>query len=93
VSAGEAIAVAAILIAVAGVTAGFWLNLLLWLPLLTLKWLVLDSFVVVQSLAMLTAGTAVAVFGVLVLGLPVVAGVAAGLIISVTTYSRPSAVY
>lgn len=91
--AGEAIAVATMLVIVAGATAGLWLNLLMWLPLLALEWMVLDSFVMVQWLGMIVAAAAVASFGVFVLGLPIVAGLAAGSLVGITSYVRPSAAY
>ena len=88
----EAVFKTVLLIAGAGITAGLWLNILMWIPMLVIGWALGDEgFGLVSLLAMLVAAAAVIVFGLAVLELPVAAAVIAGLVIGLTSYASPNA--
>src|SRR4051794_12874409 len=90
-SAGEAIVKTFLLVLVAGATAGLWLNLVMWIPMLVIGWVAGDDgYPLVSLLAMLVAAAAVAWFGLEVLDLPVVAAALAGLLVGITSYARPN---
>lgn len=80
------------LIVVAGITAGFWLNLVMWIPMLVIGAFV-DAYSglgIVMFMSMLVAGAVVFAFGLAVLGLPWYAAGIAGLVIGMTSYARPN---
>jgi hypothetical protein len=81
-----------VLIAVAGVTAGLWLNLIMWLPMLALGSMRDEeaAFAIVSLLSMLVAAGVVLAFGLVVLGLPWYAAAVAGVLIGLTSYARPN---
>jgi hypothetical protein len=92
VSTGAEIGTTIGLVIVAGVTAGFWLNLLMWIPMLVIGWTIRDeqtAFGVVSLLSMLVAAAAVIVVG-LALGLPWYAATIAGVLVGITSYARPN---
>jgi hypothetical protein len=92
-SSGTGVFVTIMLIVVAGVTAGLWLNLIMWLPMLALGAMHDEeaAFVIVSLLSMVVAGAVVFAFGLFVLGLPWYAAAIAGLLVGLTSYARPNA--
>ena len=92
-STGRAVAETIALIVIAGITAGLWLNLLLWVPMLALGTLRDEgaAFTIVSLLAVVVAFPAVFVFGLAILDLPWYAAAIAGLLIGLTSYARPNA--
>lgn len=91
-STGAAVGATVALVLIAGLTAGLWLNLLMWVPMLLLGRMRDEeqAFFYVSLLSMAVAATAVFLFGLLVLGLPVVAAIVAGLLVGITSYVRPN---
>jgi hypothetical protein len=90
--AGEAIAWTIGLFLVAATTAGLWLNLLMWIPMLVIGWTVRDedvAFGIVSTLSMLMAAAAVILVG-LALNLPWYAAAIAGVLVGITSYARPN---
>lgn len=89
-STGAAVAATVLLVLVAGVTAGFWLNLLMWIPMILLGQMQDEeaAFVIVSMLTMAVATLAVFLFGLLVLGLPWPAAAIAGVLVGITSYTR-----
>lgn len=89
---GEVVGYTVGLVVVAGITAGFWLNLLMWIPMLIIGGLIDDesvAFPIVSFLAMLVAAATVVVVGVS-LDLPWYAAAIAGLLVGMTSYARPN---
>jgi hypothetical protein len=91
-SAGEVVGYTIGLVLVAGVTAGFWLNLIMWIPMLVIGRMRDEelAFTVVSVLSMAVAAVTVFLVGVLAIGLPWYAGLIAGLLIGMTSYARPN---
>jgi hypothetical protein len=83
------------LIVVAGITAGFWLNLIMWIPMLVIGAFVdtYDGLGIVMLTSMLVAGAVVFTVGLALLGLPWYAAAIAGLVIGMTSYARPNPAY
>jgi hypothetical protein len=83
-----------VLILVAAVTAGFWLNLIMWIPMLLIGRFGDDSAgdatALVFLLMQVVGAAAVFLFGLLVIGLPWYAAAIAGLGVGLTSYARPS---
>jgi hypothetical protein len=94
-SIGEVIAYTVALIVIAGITAGLWLNLLMWIPMLLVGAVFHDDtgFAVVRLLSMLVAGATVLLVGILALDLPWYAASVAGLFIGITSYAQPNAAH
>jgi hypothetical protein len=92
VSTGTTIAITVALVLLAGLTAGFWLNLLLWVPMLLIGQMQdeAQALVIVSTLAVVVAAVTVLLFGLLVLDLPWPAAAIAGLLVGLTSYARPS---
>ena len=92
-STGSAIGITIGLVLIAGLTAGLWLNLLMWIPMLVLGRMHDEeqAFVWVSTLAMLVGALAVFLFGMLVLSLPWYAAAVAGVLVGITSYARPNA--
>jgi hypothetical protein len=91
-STGQTIAYSVALVIGAGLTAGLWLNLVMWIPMLLLG-LMSDeesAFAIVSTLSMLVAAAVVLLFGLLVIGLPWYAAAVAGLVVGMTSYARPN---
>lgn len=91
-STGEVVGFTTALVIVAGITAGFWLNLIMWIPMLLIG-LIRDeetAFSLVWLVSMLAAGATVFLVGTLVIGLPWYAALVAGVIIGLTSYVRPN---
>jgi hypothetical protein len=91
-STGSVVVESIALIVVAGITAGLWLNLIIWLPMLALG-AMRDSeaaFMIVSLLSMVVAAGAVFTFGLFVLDLPWYAAAIAGLLVGLTSYARPN---
>lgn len=91
-SVGAAVGLTIVLVLVAGATAGFWLNIVMWIPMLLLGRMRDEeqAFVFVSALSMLAAAVVVFVFGRLVMDLPVVAALIAGVLVGITSYARPN---
>ena len=84
------------LVVVAGITAGLWLNLIMWIPMLIVGWTIHDDaegFFIVSIFTMLVAALTVFVVGFVVIGVPWYAAGIAGLLIGLTSYARPNAGY
>src|SRR4051812_35717265 len=91
--AGEAIGLTVLLVLVAGVTAGLWLNILMWIPMLLIGWFVHDedtAFAVVSLLSMAVATVAAFFVGWKTLDLLWVAAAIAGILVGITSYARPN---
>ena len=93
-STGEVIGITIALILVAGITAGLWLNLLMWIPMLIIGGRFDEDagFLIVSLLSMLVAGATVLLFGILVLDLPWYAAAVAGFLVGNTSFARPNPV-
>jgi hypothetical protein len=91
-STGRVVMETVVLIVVAGITAGLWLNLIMWLPMLALGAMrdTEAAFTIVSLLSMVVAAAAVLAFGLLVLALPWYAAAIAGVLIGLTSYARPN---
>jgi len=78
---------------IAGLTAGLWLNLLMWVPLLFLSQIrdEAQAYRVVTLLTMAVAATAVFLFGTLVIGMPWFAAAVSGALVGITSYAQPVA--
>ena len=89
---GEVVGLTIALIFGAGITAGLWLNLLMWIPMLIIgaMFAEYDGFAIVQGLSMLVAGVTVLIFGMAVLELPWYAAAIAGFFVGLTSYARPN---
>ncbi len=86
------VAATIVLIIVAGITAGFWLNLVMWIPMLIVG-AFMDEYSglpVVTLLSMIVAMAVVFVVGLLALGLPWYAAGIAGVVVGLTSYARPN---
>jgi hypothetical protein len=92
VSPGEIVGYTIGLVVVAGVTAGFWLNLIMWIPMLVIGRMRDEAlaFTLVSLLSMAAAAVTVFLVGVLAVGLPWYAALIAGLLIGITSYARPN---
>jgi hypothetical protein len=92
-STGEIIGYTIGLVVVGGVTAGLWLNLIMWIPMLVVGWTIPDeaeAFFIVSIFTMLVAALTVFVVGFVAVGLPWYAAGIAGLAIGLTSYARPT---
>jgi hypothetical protein len=91
-STGGVVGSTIVLIVVAGITAGLWLNLLMWIPSLLLGMMRDEetAYVIVSALTMLIAAGTVFLVGDLAIGLPWYAAVIAGLVVGMTSYARPN---
>lgn len=89
-STGAAVVATIVLVFVAGVTAGFWLSLLMWIPMVLLGQMQDEeaAFAIVAMLTMAVATLAVFLFGLLVVGLPWPAAAIAGGLVGITSYTR-----
>ncbi len=94
-SGGEIVGYTVGLVAVAGVTAGFWLNLIMWIPMLAIGRMRDEelAFTVVSLLSMAVAAVTVFLVGILALELPWYAGLISGLLIGMTSYARPNSAH
>jgi hypothetical protein len=94
-STGGVIAGTIVLIVVAGITAGLWLNLIMWIPMFLLGMMRDEetAFVIVSTLSMLAAAVTVFLVGALAVGLPWYAAAIAGLFVGITSYARPNPAY
>jgi hypothetical protein len=92
VSTGEIVAYTIGLVIVAGVTAGFWLNLVMWIPMLVIGHMKDEelAFTIVALASMAAAALTVFLVGVFAIGLPWYAAAIAGLLIGLTSYARPN---
>jgi hypothetical protein len=92
-STGEIIGYTIGLVVVAGISAGLWLNLIMWIPMLVVGWTIRDeaeAFFIVSIFTMLFAAVAVFCLGVAAVGLPWYAALIGGLVIGLTSYARPN---
>jgi hypothetical protein len=89
---GEVIAWTLGLAFVAALTAGLWLNLILWIPMLILGRMKDQetAFGIVQFTAMVVAALTVFLVGLLAIGLPWYAAAIAGVLVGMTSYARPN---
>ena len=92
-STGEIIGYTIALVVVAGLTAGLWLNLVMWIPMVILGHMQDEelAFTIVSLASMVAAAIVVFLVGALVIGLPWYAAAIAGLLIGLTSYARPNA--
>lgn len=83
------------LIIVAGITAGLWLNLVMWIPMLIIGAFMdqEEGFALVSLLSMLAAAVTVFLVGNVALDLPWYAAVIAGAVVGITSYARPNEPY
>lgn len=95
-STGEVVGYTIALVLVAGVTAGFWLNLIMWIPMLMLGRIRDEelAYTIVSLTTMLVASATVLLVGLLAIDLPWYSAAIAGLLVGLTSYARPNpAVY
>ncbi|MEI7930988.1 MAG: hypothetical protein WCH97_05680 [Actinomycetes bacterium] len=76
----------------AAFTAGFWLNILLWIPLQLVSQMQdqLLAYRVISLLAMAVGTVGVTLFGMILLGLPWFAALIAGVFVGITSYAAPN---